>query len=808
MSQGQQPHSDSWELDSFQPFQPVETSPLVPNEKRVRVVTIEEENDADDEVSVENRNSGAQELSSRAGSSKSSKKPEGVLEIPMAARRALVALSPELLEKKEKVLRSALEAIRPNDSLARRVMSNEDELKVADEMYLLDRAVEGFRDNESPFSLCPMYRPSRLHHSHLNELLLTRLEKLNQHLATKGKCPLDLPYWGPDGSLDDPWDEQLFTEIAVLFREDVENFLTYCLHPDEAPAKGSPYRPSRREKAQAKRERQPLAELPLDDDKENIPPPRAAHTCTPRPSTAPPLRPALRTPATAANATPLGSRRLYNTPEQLIDTPYDERSDVRTLREDLARERTPLAGQVRHPADELPHEKLGTSRRLFEIFQDPPFIDPHEEDFQQRVSDVNWKGPVNPYPESPERTLVDDYSNATHWGRPLSPVGGNPHRLRKEGGRVGLGANQFQHTFDAGMPPHSSPNAPATDNSRFKLGVPHFDMKLKVELIDEWDGDTDTIVDWFESVNALASRSDIVFVQLGELVPTRLRKKAKSWWLSLSAKRRSEASRNWSTLRRCIARYYMGRQWWDRLKVQAKDCRYRDTNGQGESPSEYFIRKFKLLDTAEDYSDSVMIMSIMDGAPRFWRSIIDTMSLQDVADLQEKIHFHEDSLKSSPLDNSASLRNLESRLKALEGSSRGFKSGPPPAVNHRYPLRSARVHQTIVEVPEEEDFDWSAHAHLAGWSKELPKPPFPRDDSVRSKGKTPEDKGARPCRHCGPPKHWDSDCKHSKKGMRQARVNFASVGEEFWEAQDEYDDLYYEDSSDEGEGDGALNPLN
>ncbi len=85
-----------------------------------------------------------------------------------------------------------------------------------------------------------------------------------------------------------------------------------------------------------------------------------------------------------------------------------------------------------------------------------------------------------------------------------------------------------------------------------------------------------------------------------------------------------------------------------------------------ESPGEYFIRKFKLLDTAEEYSDSLMIMTIMDGAPRFWHSIIDTMTVRTPAELQDKIQYHEDPLKHAPGDQSASFRSLENRLKALE----------------------------------------------------------------------------------------------------------------------------------------------
>ncbi|KAF8981323.1 hypothetical protein BDQ17DRAFT_1438474 [Cyathus striatus] len=64
---------------------------------------------------------------------------------------------------------------------------------------------------------------------------------------------------------------------------------------------------------------------------------------------------------------------------------------------------------------------------------------------------------------------------------------------------------------------------------------------------------------------------------------------------------------------------------------------------------------------------------------------------------------------------------------------------------------------------------------------------------------TPESKNARPCRHCGSRKHWDYDCKHARKGMRQVRANLVSVDPEpdDLQAQADYDDLYYNISSED-----------
>ena len=61
----------------------------------------------------------------------------------------------------------------------------------------------------------------------------------------------------------------------------------------------------------------------------------------------------------------------------------------------------------------------------------------------------------------------------------------------------------------------------------------------------------------------------------------------------------------------------------------------------------------------------------------------------------------------------------------------------------------------------------------------------------------PEEKGARPCQHCRSGKHWDRDCKHTRRGEKCARVNMVATAAEDDQAQEDYDNIYYEGFSDE-----------
>jgi hypothetical protein len=57
--------------------------------------------------------------------------------------------------------------------------------------------------------------------------------------------------------------------------------------------------------------------------------------------------------------------------------------------------------------------------------------------------------------------------------------------------------------------------------------------------------------------------------------------------------------------------------------------------------------------------------------------------------------------------------------------------------------------------------------------------------------------GKRPCRHCGSGKHWDYECKYSRRGERLACANLAEYSHEEVEEQQDYDEAYHALNSDE-----------
>ena len=332
------------------------------------------------------------------------------------------------------------------------------------------------------------------------------------------------------------------------------------------------------------------------------------------------------------------------------------------------------------------------------------------------------------------------------------------------------------------------PGQPQPQVHARRLGEYHFDRKLKMEIVPIWNGNTDKLTSWLLEVNELSERSPSVFEELGQIVPLRLRDGAYDWYWSLPMDFRHAAQRDWETLRAVICGYYMNRTWLERQKSRANVAAYRDREHPNEWPSEYLIRKKSLLELVYEMTDSELIQEVMSKAPLFWTRIIDTYRYNTFVDFQNSVKYHEEALKH---DSSPNESALERRLRALEQAQHGRSGNRPWMQGNQRGGYNRPPNRPNVPNPH------NAAAHLAGWSPSLEKPKWPRDDTIVSKGRTPEMKGARPCRYCGSPKHWDMDCRHAKKGAKNVRTNFANPTQEYTDAQKAYDDLYYATDSDD-----------
>ena len=303
---------------------------------------------------------------------------------------------------------------------------------------------------------------------------------------------------------------------------------------------------------------------------------------------------------------------------------------------------------------------------------------------------------------------------------------------------------------------------------------PHFDLKLKVETIPEWDGNSDTLATWILKVNSLSKRLDAVHEQLGQLVPTRLRKDAELWYYSLPEDYRSQAEENWGTLRDAIGTYFMNRAWLDKQKMRARVAHYREASHSQETPSAFYIRKSQLLWLVFNMSDTEIIMEVMNSAPSGWNSILTTHFYNTVVEFQAALKFHEDTLIKISHEDRRKETSFPPRSSGPSFSG-GFKGGNSSTFSGNKPR---------------------ARGYAVGSHPTMGKPLFPRDDSNMTKRQqTPTQAGARPCRHCGTGNHWDFECKHAAQGVKKARANLARFSEDYLQAAEEYEDLYLASNS-------------
>ena len=330
-------------------------------------------------------------------------------------------------------------------------------------------------------------------------------------------------------------------------------------------------------------------------------------------------------------------------------------------------------------------------------------------------------------------------SDQSHMRSPKSHRGGDPGDSDGDDSDDGGGSNGPRRGARRAFSPKNprknlfDPKAEETNSSNLKpLPEPQFDSKLKLEAIPIWDGNPESLRRWLLKINSLSNRSLIVFRQLGTLVPTRLTGSAEVWYYSQSVETRNRIEEDWGTLRTAIGEYYMNRTFLDKQKARANKASYRDSGNSRETPSEFIIRKLELLQFVYNYTDRELINEIMDGVPSYWAPIVTLHLFQMLEQFQLSVKFHEDSLvKLGGNESSYSPQTSQNYVK-----------------ENRNPYKPFR----------------NAHVNLVGWSKSTSNPQFPKDDSNVSPRGTPEEKGARSCRHCGSKKHWDRDCKYARKG--------------------------------------------
>ena len=216
------------------------------------------------------------------------------------------------------------------------------------------------------------------------------------------------------------------------------------------------------------------------------------------------------------------------------------------------------------------------------------------------------------------------------------------------------------------------------------------------------------------------------------------------------------------------------------MKARILHMRYCQKGHEQEMPTNYFHCKLRMIQEVFVQTKSETIMEIMNGAPKYWSILIDTSRINTIGDLQYYIKYHEEHLMRNPETQS---QDLEKHIKALESQSVNQSS------------RHANAHEAEAETNFKKKRNFKkkaigAHAKFSSYQ-------YPKNDTVVSKGKTPGQKGARPCRHCGSLNHWDFDHPFKGKDDRKAKAFLSELDTEALEAYVAYENCYLESESED-----------
>jgi hypothetical protein len=342
--------------------------------------------------------------------------------------------------------------------------------------------------------------------------------------------------------------------------------------------------------------------------------------------------------------------------------------------------------------------------------------------------------------------------------------------------------------FGRGMGPPGPPGPPGGPGGArpFVIQEMHIDPKVKIkDLIPEWDGSKKTILEWIRELNYVSELSNSVYDNLPRHIPFSLKGEAKSWFQSLQLHVRRAMQVNWGEFKNAILDHFLDAAHLHYLQGKAIEARYRQRKHSDERPIEYFYRKLDLLQLTSVMTEVEYVVTIIAGMPSNWKVILGTYDLTTLQELQNVVREREYDLLSIP-----EPRSLERRLLALESKSSGgnrYKSKTNAIEQRKFkkwnnnkPTRRRKFNRFRKDKPK---------ANAIGFHKDI-NPTHAKDDNTVSTGKTPKDKGARPCRHCGSLMHWDNDCKYSKLEKRKTKVNLAEVDQDYVLAYFAYNNAY------------------
>ena len=247
------------------------------------------------------------------------------------------------------------------------------------------------------------------------------------------------------------------------------------------------------------------------------------------------------------------------------------------------------------------------------------------------------------------------------------------------------------------------------------------------------------ILDRIDRLDHISYQNQNVYYDLGIIVLLWLTNTTKRWFHALQPQFQWQIQQSWGDFKLTISTSFMNQQWFNHMKACMLCMHYHQKGHKQEMPSDYFHCKLRMIQEVFIQTLSETIMEIMNRAPCYWSILINTSRINTISDLQYYIKYHEEQLVCNP---ETQTQDLEKWLKALESRSHQWFSW---FVQTNEAKADANfIKKKFFKKPI------GAHANFSSYQ-------YLKNNKVVSKGKTPEQKGAQPCRHCGSGNHCDFD---------------------------------------------------
>ncbi|KAA1478213.1 hypothetical protein DENSPDRAFT_742154, partial [Dentipellis sp. KUC8613] len=165
---------------------------------------------------------------------------------------------------------------------------------------------------------------------------------------------------------------------------------------------------------------------------------------------------------------------------------------------------------------------------------------------------------------------------------------------------------------------------------------------LRPENLPSWDGDEDTAIQYFATIQELAEMGENLRSAMGRWLWTRLKDGSpiKEWYLMVSVELRRYMSENYLNYLRAIRFHWLSENWAQRKQAEFSEMRFRQKGHADEKPIEFINRRimYARMLMGTDGGGPEEVTTVLRAAPIAWHNILYSQSIVSTEDLITRIH--------------------------------------------------------------------------------------------------------------------------------------------------------------------------